>query len=32
MGIDLLNGRKKFPAKKWAHRDYPNLSDMEVFK
>lgn len=32
MGIDLLNGRKKFPAKKWSHRDYPNLSDMEVFK
>jgi dTDP-4-amino-4,6-dideoxygalactose transaminase len=32
MGIDLLNGRKKFPAKKWSHRDYPNLSNMEVFK
>jgi dTDP-4-amino-4,6-dideoxygalactose transaminase len=32
IGIELLNERKKIPGKKWSHRDYPNLSQMSVFK
>jgi len=31
-GIELLNERKKIPGKKWSHRDYPNLTQMTVFK
>lgn len=31
-GIELLKGRKKSPAKKWTARDYPNLTEMSVFK
>lgn len=31
-GIELLNERKKIPGKKWSHRDYPNLTQMSVFK
>lgn len=32
IGIELLKSRKKSPAKKWSHRDYPNLTQMSVFK
>lgn len=32
MGIELLKSRKKSPAKKWTARDYPNLTEMSVFK
>ena len=32
MGIELLKSRKKSPAKKWTARDYPNLTQMSVFK
>jgi len=31
-GIELLNERKKIPGKKWSHRDYPDLTQMSVFK
>ena len=31
-GIELLNERKKTPGKKWSHRDYPDLTQMSVFK
>jgi dTDP-4-amino-4,6-dideoxygalactose transaminase len=32
IGIELLNERKKIPGKKWSHRDYPDLTQMSVFK
>ena len=32
IGIELLESRKKSPAKKWSHRDYPHLPNMSVFK
>ena len=32
IGIELLESRKKSPAKKWRHRDYPHLPNMSVFK
>jgi len=32
IGIELLESRKKSPAKKWSHRDYPYLPNMSVFK
>lgn len=32
IGIELLNERKKTPGKKWSHRDYPDLTQMSVFK
>jgi dTDP-4-amino-4,6-dideoxygalactose transaminase len=31
-GINLLNERKKTPGKKWSHEDYPDLTQMSVFK
>jgi len=31
-GIELLKCRKKSPAKKWTARDYPDLTEMSVFK
>ena len=31
-GIELLESRKKSPAKKWSHKDYPYLPNMSVFK